>query len=273
MLGGIRYVNHVNEVIEFGKDGLIIRQCDLLNFTWKIMSKNERISGFKKTITNRILPIIIKCHDEEDAYKLINKLHEVTEKDVLSKKPGKIIIGGFYMTCFITESKKTDYVKQSNYMQIQLKVSTDMPYWVKETSSIFNYGGGVSGADLDYNRDYAYDYTSNLLGKQLINTSFVDTNFRMIIYGACENPRITVGGHNYEVYASVGANEYLTIDSVNKTIVLTHRDGTQENCYKLRNTDSYVFKKMPSGVSNVSASGSFKFDIVLLEERGEPKWT
>jgi len=94
-----------------------------------------------------------------------------------------------------------------------------------------------------------------------------------VIYGACENPGITVAGHLYEVAASVAANEYLTIDSVNKTVVLTHTDGTTENCFNLRNRDSYIFEKMPVGLSEIAVNGDFKFDIVLLEERSEPKWT
>ena len=71
---------------------------------------------------------------------------------------------------------------------------------------------------------------------------------------------------------NVETNEFLTIDSVLKTIVLTKRDGSTENCFNYRNKDSYIFEKIPSGTSNIS-SGNFNFEITLLEERSEPKWT
>ena len=210
---------------------------------------------------------------EEEGIALKNKLFEVFEKDVLAVKHGKIIIGDYYLQCFVTESKKSEYLIHKSYMKVTVKVSTDIPSWIRETSSMFNYGdGGTSGVDLDFNRDFPFDYTSNLIGKQLNNTHFVSANFRMNIYGSCKNPRITVAGHDYEVSASIGANEYLTIDSTDKTIILTHSNGTKENCFNLRNRDSYIFEKIPSGQSNVSANGDFKFDIVLLEERGEPRW-
>lgn len=272
MIEQLKYINHMNEVLEFGQDKLFINKNDLRDFTWKITSKNDRISGFTKGIVTKTIPIILKCGSEKEGITLRNKLFEIFEKDVLALKHGKLIIGDYYLKCYVTESKKSDYFLHKNYMKLTLKVSTDFPYWVKETSSTFNYGQSKVEGDLDFNRDFPFDFMSSLIGKKLSNTNFVPTNFKINIYGACENPRITIAGHDYEVKTSVGANEYLTIDSVNKTIVLTHVDGTKENCFNKRNKDSYIFEKIPVGSFNVSSNNSFKFDVVLLEERGEPRW-
>ena len=111
------------------------------------------------------------------------------------------------------------------------------------------------------------------MNQKLNNTGFVPENFRMNIYGPCINPQITIGGHVYEVAKEFEANEYLTIDSIAKTITLTHTDGAVENCFNLRNKESYIFEKIPVGVNTVSGNAEFKFDITLFEERGEPKWT
>jgi hypothetical protein len=272
MLEQLKYINHMNEVLEFGKDKLFINKNDLRDFTWSITSKNNRISGFQKGIVSKSIPVILKCNTEKEGIELKNKLFETFEKDILSVKHGKIIIGDYYLKCFITESKKSEYLNHKNYMKLTLKVSTDFPYWVKETTSTFNYGKNTVEGYLDFNRDFPYDYMSSLIGKQLSNTNFVPTNFKINIYGACENPRITIAGHDYEVFTSIKANEYLTIDSVNKTIVLTHVNGTKENCFNKRNRDSYIFEKIPVGIHNVSSNSEFKFDVVLLEERGEPRW-
>jgi len=273
MIEQVRYTNHRNEVLEFGKDKLFVNENDLHNFAWTVTSKNDRISGFKKGIVSKTIPIILKCDSEEEGLALRNKLFEVMEKDVLAVKHGTLSIGDYYLKCYVTESKKSEYLLDKGYMRVTLKVSTDFPYWIRETMTTFGYGIGNVGTNLDFNRDFPSDYSSNLLGKPLNNTGFVASNFRVVIYGACENPGITVAGHLYEVAASVAANEYLTIDSVNKTVVLTHTDGTTENCFNLRNRDSYIFEKMPVGLSEIAVNGDFKFDIVLLEERSEPKWT
>lgn len=266
------YKNHMNEKIAFGKDGIFANTSDLHDFSWNVKSKNDRISGFKKGIVKKTIPILIVCNNEEEGIRKKNLIFECPEKDVLTEKYGKIIIGDYHLKCFVTASKKSEYLTDKRMLKTSLEITTDLDAWVKETTTTFGYGHGTEGNNLDFNNDFPMDYTSNLNGKTLNNTDFMDTNFRMVIYGACENPEVVINGHSYNVNVTIEANEYLTIDSIEKTIVLTHADGSTENCFNKRNRESYVFEKIPSGVSGVS-SGHFKFDVTLLEERSEPKWT
>lgn len=272
MLERVIYKNHMNEEIVFGQDGVYVDSNDLHDFSWDIVSKNDRISGFKKGIAKKSIPIIIHCASEEEGILKKNRLFEIPEKDVLAEKYGQIIIGEYKLKCYIIGSKKSDYLRNRGMMKTSLTIATDLPSWVRETITTFGYGEGKEGKNLDFNNDFPYDYTSNLLGKELKNTNFVDTNFKINIYGPCENPEVLIGGHLYNVNVNMKKNEYLTIDSIEKTIVLTHEDGSTTNCFNMRNRESYVFQKIPSGISGVS-SGYFKFDIILLEERSEPKWT
>lgn len=274
MLDKMRYINHMNEVLDFGTSKLYVNENDLRDFAWEVTSKNNRISGFKKGIVTKTIPIIMKVDTVEEGIQLRNKLFEVFEKDVLAVKHGKIIIGDYYLKCFITESSKTEYLIHKSYMKINVKVSTDFPYWVKESTTKFNYDKVVErGTNLDYNRDFPSDYSSNLLGTTLQNSNFVASNFKMNIYGACNSPVVTIAGHDYAVNVELASNEYLTIDSTNKTIIKTNANGKIENCFNLRNKTSYIFEKIPAGTLNVASSSNFKFDVTLLEERGEPKWT
>lgn len=64
----------------------------------------------------------------------------------------------------------------------------------------------------------------------------------------------------------------VSIDSIAKTILLTKRDGTVENHFHQRNRESYIFEKIPAGSNIVTWDKTFKFDVVLFEERSEPKW-
>ena len=153
-------------------------------------------------------------------------------------------------------------------------METDLPEWIRETSFAFGYGeAGGAGKSLDFNRDFPSDYASNLMGRSLCNASFMPVNFRMVVYGVAENPALTVGGHLYQVDAVLQGNEFLTVDSVGKTVILTHNDGVTENLFNFRNRSSYIFEKIPPGVSLVSLDGCQKADITLLEERSEPEWT
>lgn len=272
MLRKVKYVNHINETLEYGKDGLYINESDLLDFTWSILSKNNHISGFSKGIISRHLTLFLKCKTYEDGLKSKNRLFEVCEKDVLSIKHGRIIIGDYYLRCYVVESKKTECSLVNGYMKLKLKVTSDLPYWVKETKSVFNNASASGGSNLDFNNDFAYDYTSNMLGEKLNNTGFMPANFKMLIYGPATNPSVQIGGHTYAVNAGVGKNEYLEIDSIAKTVVLRHADGSQTNCFHARNRNSYIFEKIPVGANSVSIAGDFMFEITLLEERSEPKW-
>lgn len=273
MLEKISYKNHVNEVIDIGTKNVFVNKNDLRNFAWTVTSKNDRISAFRKKIVKKSIALQILCDTESEGIAIRNRIFEVMEKDVLAMKQGRIIIGDYYLKCYVTGSKKTEYLKKKRMMTLTLEVQTDFPNWIKETTTTFNYGAGSAGSNLDFNNDFPYDYTSNLIGQSLENTGFVESNFIINIYGECTNPKITISGHEYKVAAQVDVNEYLTINSVEKTIILTKTDGTIVNCFNLRNRDSYIFEKIAVGTNTVAASGNFKFDITLLEERGEPKWT
>ena len=75
------------------------------------------------------------------------------------------------------------------------------------------------------------------------------------------------------IKAEVSSGEYLVIDSSEKTIMLVKGSGEKVNCFNKRSRDSYVFEKIPVGANTVSWEGEFGFDVTLLEERSEPKWT
>lgn len=272
MLEKFIYQNHMNEILSFGQDGIYVNTNDLHDYSWGYTSKNDRISGFKAGIVKKTVPVVILCESEKEGIRIKNKIFECAEKDILTMKYGQIVIGDYRLKCYITGSKKSDYLISENHMKTSLTIVTDIPFWIKETTTTFGYGAGPVGSNLDFNNDFPYDYASNLRGKTLNNSNFIESNFKIVVYGACVNPEIVIAGHAYKVNVSVAENEYLTIDSIEKTIILTHTDGTAENCFNFRNRDSYIFEKIPPGISGVS-SGQFKFDITLLEERSEPKWT
>ena len=272
MLEQLKYKNHVNEVFEFGKDGIFVNTSDLHDYEWTVTKKGNRIAALDRSVSKRKLPIIIICDTEEKGIAARNRLLEVVEKDVQAMKYGRIIIGDYYFRCFVTRSQKKYYLTTKRWMEATLTLTTDFPYWVKETTTSFGISGGSGGTGLDHNYDHPFDYTSSVSVKEVNNTGFVASDFRLVIYGACANPSVNINGHEYLVNCDIGANEYLTIDSASKKIYLTANDGTTTNVFNLRNKDSYIFEKIAAGKNVVSWNGDFGFDITLLEERSEPKW-
>lgn len=283
MLEQITFINHINEKMEWGKNGIYVNHNDLHDYSWGFTSDNSKISSFSMRVVTKTIPIIICCSSQEKGLLLKNRLLEYADKDVLAMQHGKIIIGGYYLKCYITGSKKSKYLINKGYLETTLTVTTDYPHWVKEGKTSFRVNGATvaegTGQDpagnrrnFDYNADFPYDYMSGMKGKTLNNTGFVETNFRLIIYGAAVNPAIYIAGHCYQVNCSIDEGEYLTIDSLAKTIRLTKQNGTTENYFNYRNRDSYIFQKIPAGDNKVAWNNTFGFDAILLDERSEPKW-
>lgn len=281
MLEKIKFVNHIREEISWGEQGIYINSNDLHDYSWDFTSDNNRISSFNKGVVTKAVPIIICCSSEDEGIEVRNRLLEISEKDVLAVQHGKIIIGDYYLKCYVTGSKKSNYLLSKKYMETTLTVATDYPQWIKETLISFRMNGeviseaeetGSGKRNLDYQVDFPYDYMSEMKGKTLDNTGFTGVNFRLTVYGAAINPVIYMGGHCYQVDCHIEENEYLTIDSITKTILLTKQDGTVENHFHHRNRESYIFEKIPPGINIVNWDHTFGFDVIMFEERSEPKW-
>lgn len=275
MLEQLKYINHFGETYAFGKDGIFVDCNELHNYEWKITKKGNRIASLDTNVIKKKLPVVIICDSDTAGLAARNRLLEVVEKDTLAMKYGKVVIGDYYYKCFVTKSQKKDYLLSKRYMKLTLTLTTDFPFWVRENTILFRKAGtgGNGGSNLDYPHDYAFDYASGMSNKTLNNTGFVGTDFRMVIYGAASNPSLHISGHAYQVNCEIGSNEYLTIDSSTKKIYLTANDGTITNMFHLRSRDSYIFEPIPPGNNTVTWDGSWGFDITLLEERSEPRWT
>lgn len=276
MLERLIYKNHRNKVFEFGKDGIYVDTNDLHDYEWAVTSKGNRIANLSRKVSKRTLPVYILCEDEKKGLEARNNLLEVCEQDVLALEHGQIIIGDYYFKCFVTKSSKSDYQAHKNFMSLKLTLTTDYPYWVSEVQQSFlktAEGGGGNGNGLNYPFDYEFDYLSSISNTEINNDNFVPSNFKMIVYGACNNPSIVINNHTYQVDCTINAGERLEIDSTTKKIYVVENDGTIKNQFNNRNKTSYIFEKIPSGVSGVTWSGDFDFDIILMEERSEPKWT
>lgn len=268
----LQYINHLNEVIDFGRNGIYVSSNDLHDYDWDLITKNDRVSGFRRGITSRTLPVVIFCPSAAVGLAARNLLLEVAEKDILARKPGRIVIGEYYYRCYIVGSKKSNYLKAKRRMDVTLTLSSDKPYWIRESKFSFRKAdAGRSG--VDYSFDYPFDYMPPFAKSSLLNTNFAPSNFKLTMFGPCKNPAIYIAGHWYGVQCSLLAGEYLTIDSIEKTITKVAVDGTTSNMFSCRNRDSYIFEKIPPGTSLVSWDNTFGADIILLEERSEPKWT
>lgn len=267
------YRNHLGEELDLSAQHIWLEPSDLHDYAWTAQLRNRRICGFTRESLTRRLPVVIACRTEEEGLAARNRLFEVAEKDVLAQKPGRLIVGGYYLSCYITGSKKRDYLFTGRHLRAELTITAPDARWIRET--VLRFRGEQTGTDasaFEYAFDYAIDYLSGLTGSRIQNDAFTASPFRMVIYGPCSTPTVYINGHEYKVNCTLAGDEFLTVSSAEKTVLLTRADGKQINCFSLRGRDSYLFEPVPAGSCIVTWQGDLLFDLILLEERSEPKW-
>ena len=276
MLDNFIYENHLGRKFVGLENGVYLNYSELRNYSWSYDVINNKIARLYQGIKGRKIPLIINCTTDEKAVEVKNQLLELAETDIYALKKGKIRIGEYYTNGYITDSVKSNYLISKRLCKLDLVFTSDDPSWYREQTHVFKASNssiiGVSGG-IDYPHDYAYDYALIHLGRRVQCDSIGGGAYRLVIYGACENPTVIIGQNTYTVKGRVEKGETLLIDSLEKTITLTTANGSKVNWFDKRGRDSYIFEAIPAGQSTVTWNGAFGFDLTIIEKRSEPKWT
>lgn len=250
-----------------------IRSSDLLNYAWETKTNaNNMIIGFQKKLSKKNILLSVFGRDEETYNENLNRFFEITERDLLSKKAGKLYFNNHYISCYITASNKSEWEYEVNFLDNDITIVSSNPFWTQETTYTFKSSEIKSSNNKRYPYKYPYRYANGLTNTTITNAHYVDCNFKLLIYGRCINPTVIIGGNIYKVHTLIEEGERLEIDSKNKTVVKVRNSGYIENLFNSRDKVNDVFRKIKTGVNSVNWNGDFDFDIVLYEERSEPKW-
>ena len=273
----IYYVNSNNEKIDLLEPPYMLQTGELFGYKWNYESKQRlggggKITNIRKDLEERTLTLSIVNYGVENYEEAIDYLHEITDIDVLKKTPGRLYVGGMYLNCYVTASEKSEWEPEAGYIDVSLTLAVEYPMWVVENPYTFHSFGISSTNNKRYPRRYPYRYANGMNSTYIINPHFVNSNFKLIIYGPVVNPMVTIGGVSYLVNAILEEGEYLVIDSRSRTIIKVKKNGEQENLYHNRQKGRNFFRKVAPGRQPISWTGKFNFDLTIYEERGEPKW-
>ena len=276
MLDTFIFENHLGMRFIGLNNGVYLNYSELRDYSWNYDTINDRISRFYRGVTSRKIPLIVKCDTEERAAYVKNRLTELAEADIEARLPGKVYVGNYYTSGYITASKKGSYLIDNRFCTIELTLTSDNPAWYCEQTHVFIPGSEEmigSGAGTDHPYDYPHDYALEMQGRNIICDAAGSSAFRLMIYGEITDPSVFIGDNVYTVHGEVKKGETLLIDSLAKTITLTTATGAKVNWFDKRGRDTYIFEPIPAGQNSVSWPGSFGFDLTVIEKRSEPKWT
>lgn len=232
----------------------------------------EIVKGFRKEVAQYEITLSFKGELSERK-KELDKLREDFEKDILTKKPGRIYFDSYYIDGYCIESDTGVSSVKNTWSDNKIVFYCPLPFWIKEHPYYFKTSDVTSVNNKRYSNKYAYRYANGLNNTYLINEHYAECNFRMNIYGPCVKPSVYIGGYEYHVEAVLEAGEYLEIDSAAETVTKILNSGIKVNAFHYRSFENSVFSPIQVGRQEVFWDGKFDFDLILFEERSEPKWS
>lgn len=235
----------------------------------------ENVYGFKKVAANYSITLTFRGKLEERKA-FLNELTDAFEYDIVNVTPGRIYFGEYYIECYVKASSNEVSRTWNNWTDCKVDIYCPYPFWATEQVKSFYKDADMKSGEysfLDYPHDYEYDYSKPDSGTEhWYIEHYRSSNFKMFIYGPCANPRISIGENIYQVFDILENNEYIMIDSKEKTVTKYLANGTAQNIFYKKGTDKSVFSLIPAGDLLISWSGEFGFDITVYKERSVPLW-
>ncbi len=249
------------------------------SYEWNPLTTDQEIGvdvyGFGKEPKTYQITLTFRGKLEERKARM-DDLINCFEYDVVNTTPGKIWFGNYYIDCYIKGTTSSVSSVRNNWTNMEIEIYCPYPMWAEEKTKNFypdSAGKGETYKFLEYPYDYLFDYSKPSSGAEhwYIN-HYRSSNFRMVIYGPCVNPKIAIDGKVYQVYDTLEANEYIIVDSRRKTIIKRLGNGTEQNIFYKKATGNSIFTEIPAGDILISWSGEFGFDITVFKERSVPEW-
>ena len=268
----VKYVNSLNKEVSFIQANMLPTSGYLHERKWNTSKDNDLtildISDCTYTVTLTLRGKL------EERKRMMDSLCDIVDYDCAVGKPGTLYFGDYSIKCFVITSKSKISSINTRH-DVELGIYCPKQEWIREKRyELVMYD---DQRETSKTKKFAYTYPfiySNQKGTMFItNDSLIENDFILRIYGACSNPFVKIGNYVYQVNTTLSSDEYLEIDTKQKTIFSYSKYGEKSNLFPFRSKDrSDFFIKISNGTSQISWNGTFKAELLILEKRGEPKW-
>ena len=262
----VTYISSAGNQYLLNTEGIFHKHNAYSNWTWGVESTKRqygvRVTGFTRAAAQFKAELLIFG---ENPRAILNALHDDFELDIRNNSHGRMIINDYYVDCFI---RSVDSREKLNTITDKVEVYVPSGFWYKDLGMAFvSTVVDDPGGDLDIPFDFPHDLKASPNSTVIWDTETVfPSEFTMSIHGPAVNPRVTINGYPYIVYATIAAGETLVIDSRAKTVMCGDR-----NLFDNRNKRKSVFERIPAGQLSMSW-GDFNFQLTIHTERSEPRW-
>ena len=258
----VYYENSRGEKLNLLKRPYRTVEADWFDADWK-----DSTDGYEKTVSIDVFG------DKAEFQQNMETLYRILSLDSETGTYGRLYVNGSFLRCRVQASKKSGW-KGYVYSEAELTFYAPELSWIEVLSQSFyaqDEAVTVSGMDFEYDHDF--DFTESKRGVASLEVDHsVASDFQMLIYGPCVNPKIIINDWTYEVKTTLESGEYILIDSQECTITKYKSNGFAENIFNDRGYVQSVFEPIPSGMLLLNWSGLFGFDLTLFLKRREAKW-
>lgn len=270
----IKYIASSGREYDLVSSGIRHKGANYHKWSWNVegtkLQYGYRVANFSKDEGSYQTELYIYGNPVK-RQEIINNLHDDFENDIRRNQTGKLVWGDYYISCFINSSDT--HPSDTEYCTVnEIGIFAPYPFWIDELKVSMPPQGQAQGSFLDFPFDFPFDFTAPVIGEKIVKTDFpFESEFRMTIYGFADNPRVTINGYSYVLYATIPDGAYVIIDSREKTIIQYNSNGTQSNLFNFRNKTDSIFQKVPSGNLEITWNASFGVDLTIFHERSEPR--
>lgn len=256
------YENSNGEKLDLLKAPYRMIDTDVFDSDWE-----EKNSGYEKKVNIDVFG------RKEEFITNMEELYRIIAVDSERGIYGKLYINDNYLICNIKRTKKGNW-KGFIYSTVELVFTAPVLEWIHEERKSFYSQNQLNVVDgFNFPVNFPFNFTAAKYGiEQWHINHIIPSDFIMIIYGPCINPRILVNGYPYEVLTELQENEYLIINSFDSTVTKHMSNGNKSNLFNERGFEYSIFEKIPSGLLTFNWSGDFGFDVILYKVRREPNW-
>lgn len=250
------------------------QKVDLLEYPYRAVDADWFDADWEETGAeyNRKVTLDVLGKTSQKLVENLENLYQVIAVDAEEGAYGKLCVNDTWLRCKIASSKKSEWTSFVS-ASVELVFTAPALSWVREKRKSFSIRQDTSLDGLNFPFNFPFNFASSQKGQASWKIEHpAPSEFQMIVYGPCVNPRVLIDGYPYEVFTTLDVGDYMIIDSQSDTVYKHLSNGTIQNLFHNRGLEHSIFEKIPSGLLNINWSGDFGFDLILYLERREAAW-
>ena len=268
----IKYQNHLGKSVDLSSNGIVADPTDVLAWSLVVNDSYGTVRSIGRSVAARKMKVVTY------SMKARKRLYEVPAADVDNMRPGRLYVGDWYLVCYITSSSVRGWWCGDGVSSYEVEVTVVDAQWRKDVQYVLTERHD-GGAGLDFPYDFPHDFGYSTSAFTVNNTGFKPADAVIRVYGPVGSCQVTVASNTYSVGVSLEVGEYVTIDTYERTVKVTRLTGGVEDAFPhvegdyFEGSGSYIFERIPVGLSDVIWSGTSDLDLTVVLMRDEPDYT